>query len=158
MAVACGRSCLWPGDVRGRNHGQPVCVLLLCRLWADAQMAELLTRYRMAYRLSAPACGLHYQPVPGISSVGLGPLRLWAGIGGFRYSGCPSLWFKTVWPKNSQVWRLSLHQTPAVSEPWAFRFWPLHHVAAHGDLSATCGNAVCLLLPSARGGATHAGD
>src|SRR5689334_4667930 len=119
-------------------------------------MAESLTRYRMAYRLPAPACSVHYQPVLGISSVGLGPLCLWPWIGGFRYSGCPDLWFKTVWPKNGQFWRLSLHQTPAVSEPWAFRFWPFHHVAAHDYLSATCGNAVCLLLPSAGGGATHA--
>src|SRR6266849_2973960 len=121
-------------------------------------MAEPLSRYSMAYWLPAPACSLHYQPVPGVSSLGFGPLFLRAGVAGFLCPGCTDLRLKAVWPKIGKFRHISLHQAPAVSEPWALGFRPLHDVAAHDHLPVVCGHAVRLLLPGASGGATHARD
>src|SRR5581483_4192156 len=137
---------------------QPVRVLLLCCLRADPQMAEPLSGYSLAYWLPAPACSLHYQPGSGVSSLGFGPLFLRAGAAGFLCPSCTDLRLKAAWPKISKLRHISLHQAPAVPEPWAFGFRPLHDVAAHDHLPLFCGDAVCLLLPGARRGATNAGD
>ena len=112
----------------------------------------------MAYGLPAPACSLHHQPVPGVSSLGFGPLFLRAGVAGFLCPGGTDLRLTAVWPKIRKFRHISLHQAPAVSEPWALGFRPLHDVAAHDHLPVVCGHDVRILLPGASGGATHARD
>src|SRR5438552_296706 len=110
----------------------------------------------MVDRICASARGVYDESVSGVSTLGLGPLRVRLRPRGLLLFRCPDLRLASVPPKSGDVRGLPLYPPSPVPLSEHRCVWTLYHVAASDHIPAVCGHALCLLLPRSGGRAANA--
>src|SRR6266700_7103667 len=96
------------------------------------------------------------ESVSGVSTLGLGPLRVRLRPRGLLLFRCPDLRLASVPAKSGDVRGLPLYPPSPVPLSEYLCVWTLYHVAAGDHIPIVCGHALCLLLPRPGGGAANA--
>src|SRR5207247_1027043 len=107
-------------------------------------------------RICASARGVYDESVSGVSTLGLGPLRVRLRPRGLLLFRCPDLRLASVPAKSGDVRGLPLYPPSPVPLSEYLGVWTLYHVAAGNHIPAVCGHALCLLLPRSGGRAANA--
>src|SRR5439155_4982538 len=128
VALTHGCHPLRSRHVRSHHHDQSVRLLLLRRLWADAEVAQPLESHCLADRIHASARGVYDKSVPGVPALALGPLRFRLGPRGLLLLCWAGLRLASVPPKGGDVRGVSLYPPSAVPLSEHLCVWTLYHV------------------------------